>query len=171
MRALILILLVLKLEQVQDPFAVKPVPIDSSEVQRVMKTVLGYLDLSSARFEVEGERAFEEEVLTTDTIVLHPGSRLVLSPAVKSSGQLYLYAKKIVVLPGSVPPTITWGRDPEAVRPAPDVGTARSGSLGGGKAQVAPQDQTGRRGIQVSQERVRPYYTSSPVKSRGANPC
>lgn len=97
--------------------------------------------VSAEVFEVKGERRVESAFLPAQSLILHPGSRLVLSSTVGPNGwlspdsagagqELYLIATSIRVLPGLPPPIITWDSDSTELRLPPSSGRAQSGTNG-----------------------------------------
>lgn len=97
-------------------------------------------------FEVETTRLYPLQLpsagqppLAAEEIILHSGSTLILvtppSNTVQSDRSIYIVAKRIRVLPGSRPPTITWQR-PDAVSTyPPPVGRAPPGRPGPGSGE------------------------------------
>lgn len=100
-------------------------------------------------FEVKGERRLDSGFLPTQTLVLYPGSRLILSGGMGFTGwslpegvgqmssqsvgggqEVYIVAESIRVMPGSPPPIITWDKDLTENRLPPFAGKARSGQSG-----------------------------------------
>lgn len=93
------------------------------EVMESLRLVRGYTELGLSReFRISGEVPFDGQVLTAETIVFAPGSRLVLSGSgpLGDRSERYVVARTLRVIPGTPPPVITWARDP-AVSHVPKV--------------------------------------------------
>lgn len=111
-----------------------PVTLDAPDLLRELVLVRNFTEVGlSASFEVEGERLFDGPVLAADTIIFHPGSRLVLAGERGDRESRYIVARSLKILSGSGPAIITWQRPPVTDQVPPVGGAAPSGSVGGGE--------------------------------------
>jgi hypothetical protein len=87
----------------------------------------------SKEFEVKGDVFVAGPAIVADTIVFHPGSRLLFASGEQATGDRtdrYLAARTIRVLPGASPPVITWARTEAARAGVTSPGKAAPGPIG-----------------------------------------
>ena len=119
-----------------------PKPLSASEVvPALIQLKQGVAAGLPPPFEVEGVRLFAVKStgsgllpLAAEEIVLHPGSTLTMSAGNSGTGQtdrsIYIVARRLRVLPGDRPATITWQRPDAIATYPPPVGKASPGRAG-----------------------------------------